>query len=399
MEWMLRFLELARDAVVGTVTQLVAWVQGLAAAGAFDPRSWHPAVWLGLALVLLVGLALAWRRRHAAPRDLPEMLVSHGEIALVSAPDEADADGYGLAAPPRAQHRLELTLSNLNAYPVQLLELAVRTRGLRMPVVAEAGSVVAPNGAVDVVAELFDLPGDAGVVELYLYSSRGRRRTYRLSAPLEWEPWAQRYRVRGLALKVAPVKVLASQERRRRERRSFRSAKRRERQRELAEAAWRRAEDLSRQVRERRAQASEQRRAAAERPAPAAYRATEPDAYPAPARGAPGEAPRAGRSAPSGVHAVETVYSGAAAPGADVRWSGATTVAEPAARDEARHDVRHDARHEARHPEEAVAAPFGAPPRPAAGEREGGHEPNPEPSPEPPDEQRPRRRLEFPDEF
>lgn len=263
MESMVRFLELAWDALRSTALRLADWFAETAAAGHLDPRGWPQSVWLIAALaVLVVAAAVLVRRvRRRASKALPEMMISHGEIATI---DEAWDEGvaYGPAAPPRASHRLSLTLSNLNPWPVQLLELAVRTRGLRQPVVAEAGSVVPPNGAVDVVAELFDLPGDVGVVELFLYSNRGAKRTYRLSAPLEWEPWDKRYRIRSLSARVAPVARLASQERRRLEKRSYRSAKRRERQKELVDSTWRRAEQLTSQFKRRRSAAAERRVAA-----------------------------------------------------------------------------------------------------------------------------------------
>ena len=130
---------------------------------------------------------------------------------------------------------------------------------LTVPVVAEAGSVVPPNDAVDVVVDLYDLPGEVGVVDLFLYSNRGGHRTYRLSAPLEWEPWDKRFRIRPLSSRVVPVKKIASQEKRKHERRSYESAKRRERQKEFAEAAWRRAEELTRKVRDNRTAAPEKR--------------------------------------------------------------------------------------------------------------------------------------------
>src|SRR5690554_245335 len=258
---MLRFLELAWEALRGSATQLVEWLNGLAAAGTFDPRGWPVGVWVVLAAVatILVLLAVVRVNRRGSARRLPEMMISHGEIALVDEPGAAGDVMYDMAAPSQAGHRLSLTLSNLNPWPVQLLELAVRTRGLRQPVVAEAGSVVPPNGAVDVVVDLYDLPGEVGVVELFLYSNKGGRRTFKLSAPLEWEPWDKRFRIRPLSARVAPVRKLASQEKRRIERRSYESAKRRERQKEFAEAAWRRAEELTKKVREKRTAAPDKR--------------------------------------------------------------------------------------------------------------------------------------------
>lgn len=258
---MVRFLELAWDAIRNSALRLVEWVNEVAATGVFDPRGWPALVWALLAFMVLALLLVlsVRRRRRSAASTLPEMMISHGEIVLVDAPQDAQQVVYDMAAPAQASHRLSLTLSNLNPWPVQLLELAVRTRGLRQPVVAEAGSVVPPNGAVDVVADLFDLPGDVGVVELFLYSNRGGKRTYKLSAPLEWEPWDKRFRIRALSSRVTPVGSLASQERRRNERRSYESAKRRQRQRELAEATWRKAEEFTRQVKERRRTPTENR--------------------------------------------------------------------------------------------------------------------------------------------
>lgn len=271
---MVRFLELASEAIVSTLSELWAWFGGVLAAGSLDVRNWQPLTWVIAVAVVLLLLGLLTRRRPARVGALPELMVSHGVIDLdgeANGSFEADElAAAGLAAPARAHHRLTLTLSNLNAYPLQLLELAVRTRGSRLPVVAEAGSVVPPHGAVDVTAELFDLPGDAGVIDLYLYSGGNRRRIWRLSAPLEWEPWTRAFRVKALAARVTPVARLASQERRQHERRAFRGARRRQRKRELTEGAYRRAEALKEQVVERRAEAdhraaqraSEQRAAA-----------------------------------------------------------------------------------------------------------------------------------------
>lgn len=276
---------MAWQAIWATAEQVGQWATGVAPGIMWDPRAWQTGTWLVLALVVVALLVIALLARRGAPSSLPEMMVSHGQIVLGDA-EQAQGGNvpYGLSAPAEAAHHLSLTLSNLNPWPVQLLELAVRTRGLRQPVVAVAGSVVPPNGAVDVAAELFDLPGDAGVIELYLYSNRGGKRTFKLSAPLEWEPWDQRYRVKALSSKVAPVTTLASQERRKREARSYRWAKRRQRQRELAEATWRRAEELGRQVKERRANAAEGRLAA-----------QQPQAWPG---GHPVGAPHVGSAAP-----------------------------------------------------------------------------------------------------
>ncbi len=258
---MVRFLELATKAIADTVTELWAWFGGIIAAGGLDPRNWQPLTWVIVVALALLLMGLLMRRRPTRPGVAPELMVSHGVIELEEESDEGlEADelaAAGLAAPARAHHQLSLTLSNLNAYPLQLLELAVRTRGSRLPVVAEAGSVVPPHGAVDVTAELFDLPGDAGVIDLYLYSGGNRRRIWRLSAPLEWEPWTRAFRVKALAARITGVARLASQERRRHERRAFRGARRRQRQRELTEGAYRRADVIKEQLAQRKVEADQ----------------------------------------------------------------------------------------------------------------------------------------------
>jgi hypothetical protein len=303
MEWMVRFLELAWDAIRSSIVQLMAWLGDLAAAGTLDPRTWPQLVWLGaaLAVLTLVLLVLVRRRRRRTERTLPEMMISHGEIVLLDRSEASAEQLYDMAAPAQASHRLTLTLSNLNPWPVQLLELAVRTRGLRQPVVAEAGSVVPPNGAVDVVADLYDLPGDVGVVELFLYSNRGGKRTYRMSAPLEWEPWDARFRIKALSSRVTPVTSLASQEKRRHERRTYRAAKRRQRQKELAEATWRRAEGFTQSLKERRANAADRRVAALAGERLAAGAAPEPEGTASEAPWRSQRAERAGRDSPDTV--------------------------------------------------------------------------------------------------
>lgn len=234
---MVRFLELAASAVAETYRAVAAWLAPLEG-GPLDPRGWHGLTWLLVGLAVVLTLLLLPRARKRRRPDLPEMMISHGELTLTAdgAGDGEDA-AVPLGSPPRRWHSLKLALSNLNPYPVQLVELAVRTSGARLPVVAEAGAVVPPNGSVDVSAELFDLPGDRGVVELYLFTSRFTHRLFRVVALLEWEPWAQRFRVKGLSSRLEAVTLLASQERQRREKGAFEAARRRQKRQRLARGA------------------------------------------------------------------------------------------------------------------------------------------------------------------
>ncbi len=109
-----------------------------------------------------------------------------------------------------------MTVNNLNPFAVQLLELAVQTGAGRLPVIADAAAVLPPHGAVDVLVDLYDLPGDRGTVTLYLHTSASRPRSLRLTAPLEWEAWNQRYRVKGTGLRIEQAGAPASEQYRRR---------------------------------------------------------------------------------------------------------------------------------------------------------------------------------------
>ncbi len=272
---MLRFLQLAGEAVANTYRAVADWVSA-ALGGSSDPTAWTATAWsaagLVLLLVVLVCLLVVAARRRRRRGLVPEMMVSHGEVMLVGESGDGAAAGNGLGArlqaPADGKFLLKLALSNLNPYPVQLLELAVRAARGGLPVVAEAGAVVPPNGAVDVAADLFGLPGDDGVVELYLYTNKLTARTFRLSAPLEWEPWARRYRVKALEGRTEVARTLASEDRRRFEGLEYARERRREKRAAFARVARERAEGLRRQVDGYRATRAERDRpAAAHRPA------------------------------------------------------------------------------------------------------------------------------------
>lgn len=214
---MRRVGELMWQAVQEFYRVVSTWYAGLPPA--FDPRTWTLQAWLiaaGVLLILLLLLRSPRRARRGPRRGWPELMISHGEITLLDpAPLAAAADGGRrraalLSAPEGAAFQLRMTVSNLNTYPMQLLELVVRVTGARQPVVADASAVVPPHGAVDVVADLADLPGESGTFELYLYGNRSRPRTVKLSVPLEWEPWNQRYRLRATGQRVERAGALPS---------------------------------------------------------------------------------------------------------------------------------------------------------------------------------------------
>lgn len=244
---MLNFLEMAAQAVEGTLAQLGEWWGAWLERGALTPGKWSAATWwwVGALLAALLLLWLLLRRGRRVNTLTPEFLISHGELALVDGLKRPP--GAQVSAPGREKFALSLTLSNLEPWPVQLLELSVRTRGTQGARVVEAGAVVPPRGAVDVSAELFDLPGDSGTIDLYLYASRGAR-TYRVSAPLEWEPWGERYRIRALTATVLQARELPSEELARKQRRAYRKERAARRQRALLDETRRGAKALMTRV-------------------------------------------------------------------------------------------------------------------------------------------------------
>lgn len=233
----------------------------------YDPREWDGLTWLVVAaialVVVLLLLSAARRRRQGAG---PQFLLTNGQIVLLGeAPQAAPADGGRrqpalLQAPAEGEYQLRVTVNNLNSYPVQLLEIAVRTSGGKLPVVADASAVVPPNGAVDVVADMADLPGERGTLELYLYTTKVAPRSMRLIAPLDWEPWNQRYRVRATAQHVEGTRVVASEVRQRQERAAVRRDKVKEWVGTTTKGVAERAGDLRRELAQKREQAARERR-------------------------------------------------------------------------------------------------------------------------------------------
>ena len=244
--------------------RVVRWLASLQ----YDPRQWdlNTGLLVGGAALLLVAVLVSGRRRRRVSKG-PQFLLTNGQIVLLDdIPVAAAADGGRrqaalLQAPPGADYQLRVTVNNLNPYPVQLLEIAVRTSAGRLPVVADASAVVPPNGAVDVVADIADLPGERGSLELYLYNNKVAPRSLRLLVPVDWEPWNQRYRVRATAQHVEGTRVVASEVRQRQERAAVRRGKVKEWVGATAQGVAERAGDLRRELGEKREQAARARRA------------------------------------------------------------------------------------------------------------------------------------------
>lgn len=190
-------METLRGAWATTLSFLTPYYNQLAAfARTLDPRVWWAA---GGALLVLLFLWLLVRRRKAARNSHPEVVLSLGTIAA------ADGENAGSGS----LHRLRLTVSNLNPYAVQVLELALKTPRMGVPVTAEVAAVVPPEGSVALEQSLTGLAGEEGRLNLYFYTA-GSQRIYRLQAPFALEPWNNRYKISPLNQNVAPVKHLAS---------------------------------------------------------------------------------------------------------------------------------------------------------------------------------------------
>ena len=176
--------------------------QAAALARTLDPLVW----WVGGGVVLaLLLLWLLLRRRRAASSGRPEVLLSLGTITLQDGVPEGGVDR------PAPRHRLRLTVSNLNPYAVQVLELALKTPEMTAPVTAEVAAVVPPEGSVVLEEPVEGLVGEEGRVNLYFYTVGGRG-VYRLQAPFTLEPWNERYKISPVNQSVTPARRLASAE-------------------------------------------------------------------------------------------------------------------------------------------------------------------------------------------
>ena len=286
--------QLIKQALERFYEVVVAWVADLQ----FDPRGWDDLtrlIVLGAVLLLVLWLLLRRRGSRTASRSgWPQFLVTNGSITLLSggpgsvpaaattanAATAAPADGgrrkpSALAAPAEGHYQLKMTVNNLNSFAVQLLELAVQTGASSVPVIADAAAVLPPHGAVDVLVDLYDLPGDRGSVSLYLHNSATRPRSLRLTAPLEWEPWNQRYRVKGTALRIEQAGAPASEQYRRRRIGELRRQRIGAALNAAGSSVWRKATDAVAELRARRARAAaaaaanrEARTAASQRESP-----------------------------------------------------------------------------------------------------------------------------------
>lgn len=198
-------LDLMVNAMSTAWNRLIGWITNLG----LDPLA-VLAVAAALIVIALIVLARPRPDRPAASngtRGRPDLLVSRGEIT------QAEASTYA---------QLTLTVGNLNPYPAQLLELALRTNAMPEPEIIEADVLLPPHQSVTITADLEEVTGERGTLDLYLYATRTSHRYYRLRTRLEWEPWHSRYKIVPLHQRLGNVRELASTRTNRRARKEWR---------------------------------------------------------------------------------------------------------------------------------------------------------------------------------
>ncbi len=205
-----------------------------------DPLTWGM-IAVGLLILLLLVMLLRRRRPEEPAPSKPELLVSLGEIRVLEdyveeTQGERGSRG-GIMRP--VSHALRMTVSNLNAYPVQLLEVALKTPEMDAPVTLETAQIIPPEASVLIKEALPrsepELDGEAGKLTLYFYLSGSSKRYVSLQAHFEFEPWDARYKVSPLGQSLTPFRQLASAHVSRLRERSWQERQAQEAQRERRE--------------------------------------------------------------------------------------------------------------------------------------------------------------------
>jgi hypothetical protein len=183
-------------ALLGTVGRFLGGLN-------WNPMSWDAQPWSLLALILaaLLLLSLLLRRRRPKRLEPPELFISAGEIA--PAEDAEDAT-------PRAAYLLSMNVSNLNSYPVQLLEVALESDEVTdEPIVAELPALLGAETSLQLSQRIPKIVVGSGTLSLYLYIPAQAQRPaqyFQHRATFEWSLWQRRYRVSPLRQLTQPVK-------------------------------------------------------------------------------------------------------------------------------------------------------------------------------------------------
>ena len=198
---MARVLQMMLDAITSTLKVFADWLQTLPARLNTLPLVWtDKMLWitLGLIIIFILLLSILLVRLIKRPRHYgrPELLISHGDITPIS------DDGH--------RQLITLSISNLNPYPIQLLEFSIKTNIMMHAMMIDITDVASPHNTITLEAELEGLEGETGVIELYAYTAATNRQIYRLKANLNWEPWNNRYKVETTGQTLNMSRTLAS---------------------------------------------------------------------------------------------------------------------------------------------------------------------------------------------
>ncbi len=186
------------ESITQAITQTLAFFQLAFQEASWNPNTWSLAIWLlvivSISIVLLI--ARAFLPKPKLGYSEPELLVSRG---VVQQPENSPTQ------------ILTLKVSNLNDYPVQLLEMSLQSELMSLPFMVEAAEIIGPHAAIELQAVLpNNIVGDSGVLEIYTYLSKRQNRIYKLRTHFDWEPWAQRYKIEPTGQKLRKVRMLAS---------------------------------------------------------------------------------------------------------------------------------------------------------------------------------------------
>lgn len=163
----------------------------------WNPLVWESHVWFIVILLLLLCFVLL-RSFIKAPQNSnePELLVSQG---VIQQPENSPTQ------------ILRVKISNLNNYPIQLLEMSVQSELMSSPFMVESAEIVSAQSAVELEAILpNNIVGDRGLVEIYAYLSKRQNKIYKLKTNFAWEPWAQRYKIEAVGQQLKRSRQLAS---------------------------------------------------------------------------------------------------------------------------------------------------------------------------------------------
>jgi hypothetical protein len=180
-------LEIMFGLIKSTITTILNWLNSV---------NMNIVVWLLVVFVALLAL-LVWRKlRPEYVKKKPELLISKGEIIQVES---------------STIQVLHLKVSNLNDYPVQLLEFAIKTNLMSTPITVEAVELLGPHESVEFEANMpVSLVGEKGDVRLYAYIAQPFKKMFLLKSSFAWEPWNRRHKISPLGQSLRPVRRLGS---------------------------------------------------------------------------------------------------------------------------------------------------------------------------------------------